>query len=149
MMEYPAAVNRHGRIGKTAGTIDLLARTGRGRWPTFVVCELKEDATTPYDAMVQAIRYAAALDTEVNGISYELPPANRSIYRKLFGSRSSALDPLRFGAMAIIPNRRGAKEAAQRALDDLGASGAWLDVMLFDGADDGQFRPALRLRDAR
>lgn len=146
LMEIPTAVQRQGRVG--TGLIDLLARTGRGRWPTFVACELKVDSTTPYDAMVQAIQYAAALDVEVNGIPHVLKPADRSNYRSLFGSSSTARDPLRFGAMAIIPNGRGVEAAAQRALDKLGTSSAWLDVMLFDRSEDGQFRPVLRLRDA-
>lgn len=146
LMEIPAAVQRHGRVG--TGNIDLLARTGRGRWSTFVACELKVDTTTPYDALIQAIQYAAALDVEVNGIAHELPPANRSIYRSLFGSSSTAQDPLRFGAMAIVPNLPGAEAKARTALDDLGTSSAWLDVMLFDPSDVGRFRPERRFRNA-
>lgn len=146
MMEIPTAIERRGRVG--TGNIDLLARTGRGRWPTFVVCELKTDSTTtPYNALVQAIRYAAALDVEVNGISHRLPPADRSVYRRLFGSNSKAQHPLRFGAMAIVPSRRGVADDAKKALNALDTSDAWLDVMLFDGAQDGQFRPTLRLRE--
>jgi len=144
MMEFPAPVDRNGHIG--TGNIDLLARTGRGRWPTFVVCELKVDRTTPYDALVQAIHYAAALDVEVNGITHELPPADRSIYRSLFGSNLTAQAPLRFGAMAIIPNGRGVEAATRKALDNLDTSNAWLDVMLFDPREDEQFRPVLRFR---
>ena len=146
LMEIPAAVQRHGRVG--TGNIDLLARTGRGRWSTFVVCELKVDTTTPYDAMVQAIQYAAALDVEVNGITNELPPADRSIYRSLFGSSSTAQYPLRFGAMAIVPNLPGAEAKARTALENLDTRNAWLDVMLFDRREDGQFRPVLRFRSA-
>lgn len=146
MMEIPTPVDRYGNIG--TGNIDILARTGRGRWPTFVICELKVDTTTPYDAMVQAIRYAVALDVEVNGITHELKPANRSVYRSLFGSNLTSQEPLRFGAMAIVPNHPGAEAKARTALDDLGTSSAWLDVMLFDPREDEQFRPVLRFRSA-
>lgn len=146
LMEFPAAVQRHGEIG--TGNVDLLARTGGGRWSTFVVCELKVDGTTPYDALVQAIHYASALDVEVNGIIDKLPPADQSIYRSLFGSNSTSQEPLRFGAMAIIPNRPGVEAKTQEALDTLGTSNNWLDVMLFDSPVEGQFRPVRRFRSA-
>ena len=146
MMEIPSAVKRNGDIG--TGNIDILARTGRGRSTTCVVCELKVDKTTPYDTMVQAIHYAAALDVEVNGIKHELEPADRSVYRVLFGSNSTSKNPLRFGAMAIVPNGPGIEAAAQRALENLGTNSAWLDVMLFNRSDDGRFRPVFRFSDA-
>jgi len=145
LMEIPTAIQRRGQIG--TGNIDLLVRTGRGRWPTFVICELKVDKTTPYDAMVQAIHYAVALDVEVNGIANEIEPADRALYRFLLGSNSTAQDPLRIGAMAIIPNRPGVEKATHEALDTLSANSSWLDVMLFDRGENGEFRPVLRMRD--
>jgi len=146
MMEIPAAVTADGSIG--TGNIDVLARTGRGRNVRYVVCELKVDKTTPYGAMVQAIRYAAALSVEVNGIEDEIEPADRSVYRSFFGSKSTLQEALRCGAMAIIPNARGAEAAARKALDDLDADDAWLDVMLFDWDKHGDLLPRYRLAGA-
>ena len=142
MMEIPAAVKASGDRG--TGNIDVLARTGSGRSTRYIVCELKVDKTRPYDAMLQAIHYAAALDIEVNGIENEIKPANRSVYRLLFGSKSTSQDALRFGAMAIIPNGRGAEGASRKALDDLDAQGAWLDVMLYEW--DSKLIPVCRLK---
>jgi hypothetical protein len=144
MMEIPTAVTEPGKIG--TGNIDILARTRTGRSTTYVVCEVKVDKTTPYDAMVQAIQYAAALNVEVNGITGEIKPADRSVYRALFGSRSTAQDPMCFGAMAIIPNGKDVKAQALRTRDELGTRSAWLDVMLFDKNEDGEFRPVFRVK---
>ncbi len=145
-MEIPTAVTAAGKIG--TGNIDVLARMGRGRNVRYVVCELKADKTTPYDAMVQAIHYAAALSVEVNGIEHEIEPADWSVYRSFFGSKSTSQEALRFGAMAIIPNAHGVKGAARKALDDLEADDAWLDVMLFDRDKHGDLRPRYRLTGA-
>ncbi|MDA9982977.1 hypothetical protein N9H39_09680 [Gammaproteobacteria bacterium] len=143
MMEIPAAVNASGEI--RTGNIDILARMREGRSTRYVVCELKVDKTAPYDAMVQAIHYATALDIEVNGIENEIEPANKSVYHFLFGSKSTSQGALRFGAMAIIPNGLGVEGASRKALDDLDTQDAWLDVMLFEWK--GKLIPICRLKD--
>jgi hypothetical protein len=67
MMEMPVAVTANLAVG--TGNIDILARSGRGRAGRFIACELKApDANVKsYLVLRQAIRYAAALDAEING----------------------------------------------------------------------------------
>lgn len=101
MMEIPTAVAASKKLKVGGGAIDILARTGRGRTGWFIACELKKPKATdhPRDVLRQAIRYATALDVEVNGRGL-LPPADAAVYRELFGGSGSAA--LRFGALAAI-----------------------------------------------
>ena len=97
-------------------------------------------------AMKQAIQYLAALDVEVNGINNEIDPADRAVYRTLFGSNSTSQAKLRFGAMAIIPSRYGVEDEARKTLEVLDGGNVWLDIMLFDRSESGHSQAVLRLR---
>lgn len=101
MMEIPTAVAASSTLKVGGGAIDILARTGRGRTGWFVACELKKPDSSEhvYDVLRQAIRYATALDVEVNGFG-ALPPAEPDVYRELFGGTGSARP--RFGALAAV-----------------------------------------------
>lgn len=129
MMEIPTAVAASSKLQIGGGAIDILARTGRGRTGWFVACELKryDSAEPAADVLRQAIRYATALDIEVNGCGL-LPPADSACYRELFGGSGSA--PLRFGALAAISALR--REEVTDALAELEAPKAtWLGALLY------------------
>jgi hypothetical protein len=125
MMEMPAAVTAKLTIG--TGNIDIMARSYAG-W--FIACELKAPGSSerPDRVLRQAIRYAAALDAEINGISNLLEPGDRAIYRTLFGATGQA--SLRFGALAIVAVREDDDGSAVEALRNLRVPrGAWVGVL--------------------
>lgn len=128
MMEIPTAVAASAALRLGTGTVDVMARTGRGTG-SFIACELKEPnaRVRVYDVLAQAIRYAAALDIEVNG-NDRIGPANFAGYRTLFGATGNAA--LRFGAMAVVSVR-----CADDVDDAFGRlappAGTWLGVLLY------------------
>ncbi len=132
MMEIPAPVAASNALKDGTGNIDLLLRSGRGRYAGFVVCELKKPGATidPYVVLRQAIRYAAALNVEVNGIEGVIKPANSSLYRKLYGATGDS--KLRFGSMAAIDakNERNVSSAFE-ALAVPARPEAWVEVLLY------------------
>lgn len=140
MMEIPTAVAASKTLRIGGGAIDILARTGRGRSGWFVVCELKrhDSAERADEVLRQAIRYATALDVEVNGCGF-IPPADSAFYRELFGGSGSA--PLRFGALAAISALR--REEVSRALAELAPpKNTWLGALLYT-QDESGLRAAL------
>lgn len=129
MMEIPTAVAASKTLQVGGGAIDILARTGRGRSGWFIACELKKlDSTErPADVLRQAIRYATALDIEVNGRGL-LPPADAAIYRELFGGSGTAA--IRFGALAAIATAN--RDQVRDAFIGLAApKEAWLGALLY------------------
>ncbi len=129
MMEIPTAVAASKTLHVGGGAIDILARTGRGRTGWFVACELKrsESAELAEDVLRQAIRYATALDVEVNGCGL-LPPADATVYRELFGGSGGAR--LRFGALAAVSALR--RDQVVQALSDLSPpTNTWLGALLY------------------
>lgn len=134
MMELPTAVAASDGLALGSGTIDLLARAGRGATGCFVACELKNPAAKvhAYDVLCQAIRYSVALDVEVNG-NARIPRGNAADYRYLFGATGEARP--RFGAMAVIPSNLGAGvDAAFARLAP--RSRPWLGVLLYKEEQD-------------
>jgi len=132
MMEMPAPVSASGPLKVGTGNIDLLLHAGQGRNARFVVCELKKPgaAIDPYVALRQAICYAAALDVEVNGIEGAIAPADRSLYRKLFGTTGES--KLRFGVLAAIDEKNEAGVAkAFEVLAPPPRPSAWVEVLLY------------------
>lgn len=140
MMEIPTAVAASKTLQVGGGAIDILARTGRGRTGWFVACELKRyDSTERADGvLLQAIRYAIALDVEINGRGV-LPPADATVYRELFGGSGSA--PLRFGALAAISAVR--RDEVTRAFAELAPpKNTWLGALLYE-QNESRLRAAL------
>lgn len=140
MMEIPTAVAASKKLQVGGGSIDILARTGRGRSGWFVACELKKPESTEraYDVLCQAIRYATALDVEINGRGL-LPPADAAVYRELFGGSGSA--PLRFGALAAISTLQ--RDQVSEALVELAPpKNTWLGALLYK-KEAGRLRAVL------
>jgi hypothetical protein len=152
MMEIPVPVTASDGLGLGTGNVDVLVRAVGGPAARFVICELKRPGlkADPYRVLTQAIRYAAALDVEVNGIEGEagIEPADASLYRKLFGATGSA--KLRFGAMAAIYTDEGSAEdtvaLVRDAISALSPSPRdWLDVLTYTERD-GEYEPIWRCK---
>lgn len=150
MMEIPVPVKASDRLDWGTGNVDVLVRAVGGPAARFVICELKRPGlrVDPYDVLTQAIRYAAALDVEVNGIEGEdgIQPADASLYRELFGATGSA--KLRLGAMAAIYTDVGsAEDTVARVRDAMSALSPsptdWLDVLTYTERC-GEYEPKWR-----
>lgn len=135
MMEIPTAVAASKTLQVGGGAIDILARTGRGTTGWFVACELKRHDSSEHveDVLRQAIRYATALDVEVNGAGF-LPPADAATYRELFGGSGNTR--LRFGALAAVSALR--RDQITRAFRDLDPpKRTWLGALLYTQDSNG------------
>lgn len=154
MMEIPAPVTSDG-LGVRAGNVDVLVRADRGPSARFIVCEIKAPGlkTRPHAVMEQAIRYAAALDVEVNGDGEGgIKPADASVYRSFFGATGSAR--VRFGAMAAIyatdaavADTVGLVQEAMRTLSPPPTE--WLDAIAYTERASSDYEPIWRWSTSR
>jgi hypothetical protein len=108
--EIGVSVNRDGkRDAQGAGTLDLMVRHGRGSG--FLVLEVKAPGDSKVEAaLIQALRYATALEFEAN----EGGDENQKNYNVVFGSNDKC--KLKIGAVVVMKDGREVRRDAPAIL---------------------------------